>query len=656
MPTSIEIDKISDSGPEDIQNEKEKDIKVFSEGRHPIQNVTSSTEGQEEIFQRRETVKYMVKVNNLPEETQEKLLDTHWEDQIELEELGIEIGLTKIKKIEEETIEEIKAQIKEGKVKPQKVKQDEDVTRKEKLLFISKYFDIKRQLEDIESLFCDSYFLIPSVKSRQTKCKRKIKKLVLENFSVLTKDEDNVTDGDKSKTLEEQKEKEKREELEIEIELKKIRKKEKKIIAEIKEESEKQKKKKKKKKIKPQKAKKDEVVKKEKKVFIRKYKEIKQELANIERNRDLRVFDKKLPQMCPVLRQLQRQLEAKLKRLIRENYTYIDATRKETSVENQRKLEEQNEKEKREQLEIEIELKKIRKNEKKIIAKIKEELKKKKKKNVKPQKAKKDEVVRKEKRSFIRKYKEIKQELANIERNRDLRVFDKKLPQMCPVLWQLQRQLKAKLERLIRENYAYIEATPKETSGENQRKLEEQIEKEKREQLEIEIELQKIRKNEEKTIAEIKEKLEKKKTKKKKVKPQKAKKDEVVRKEKRSFIRKYKKIKQELANLERIKDSRLCKKKWPQLCPVLWLRQKHLEAKLKKLILKNYAYIDDTHNETSLEYQRKLEEQKEKREESEIGIELKKRKNEKRTIAETKEKLKKNKKLKTQKAKKTTKC
>ncbi|XP_068245558.1 chromosome partition protein Smc-like [Palaemon carinicauda] len=498
-----------------------------------------------------------------------------------LEEFKIEIALMKIRAIEEELIEEIKEEIEKGKVKPQKVKKDEDTTKKGKQLFIRKYMDLKRKLEDLEGLkqnlediegqFSDWYSPIPSLKPQQMNYKQKIKKLVREYLHVLIKVEDKVTKEDRSKTPEEMKQ----EEFETEIRLMKIRTNEK-AIAEIK-------KKIKKGKIKLHKVKQDEeVTTEEKQLFLRKYNSIKKELEDIERL----LYD--WPFLLPVMKPRQIMYKHKMDKLIIENFYLLDTDEDKIEDEDkiqtpeidpeeiEIKLKEQRLMEEEENIILKHDLENLRKCEQKRITELKK-------------KVEDGEVIlksenlclpdREKAKKCLEQYHEISGKI------KDLKLWEKTWPQFFSEVRPLRRHWEGKLKELILDNYSYIVCERddpfNETLDEYQRTLEEQKQKEEWEKFQTEIGLMIIRTNE-KAIAEIKKKIKKGKVKLHNVKQD----EEVTTEEKQLFLRKYNSIKKELEDIERLLYD------WPFLLPVMKPRQIMYKQKMDELILENFYLLD----------------------------------------------------------------
>ncbi|XP_068245567.1 trichohyalin-like [Palaemon carinicauda] len=558
--------------------------------------------------------------NETSDEYQRKLEEQKQKE--EWEKLQTEIGLMKIRAIEEELIEEIKEEIEKGKVKPQKVKKDEDTTIKEKQLFIRKYMDLKRKLQDIEGLFSDWYFLIPSLKPQQMKCKQKIKKLVREYLHLLIKVEDKVTKEDRSKTPEEMKQ----EEFETEIRLMKIRTNEK-AIAEIK-------KKIKKGKIKLHKVKQDEeVTTEEKQLFLRKYNSIKKELEDIERL----LYD--WPFLLPVMKPRQIMYKHKMDKLILENFYLLDADEDKIEDEDkiqtpeidpeeiEIKLEEQRLMEEEENIILKHDLENLRKCEQKRITELKK-------------KVEDGEVIlksenlclpdREKAKKCLEQYHEISGKI------KVLKLWEKTWPQFFPVVRPLRRYWEGKLEELILENYSYIVCERddpfNETSDEYQKKLEEQKQKEEWEKLQTEIGLMKIRAIEEELIEEIKEEIEK-----GKVKPQKVKKDEdTTIKEKQLFIRKYMDLKRKLQDIEGLFSD------WYFLIPSLKPQQMKCKQKIKKLVREYLHLLIKVEDKVTKEDRSKTPEEM-KQEEFETEIRLMKIRTNEKAIAEIKKKIKKGK-------------
>ncbi|XP_068244792.1 uncharacterized protein [Palaemon carinicauda] len=130
-----------------------------------------------------------------PEETSEenqRKLQREIEEQKEREkweELEIEKGLMKIREIEKEKLIAIKERIKRKENLPE-VKRSEDVTQREKQLLVREYIGIAEELQFIKLVIIDWPIVIPIMKRREKVYRKRIDRILLENFYVLCADED----------------------------------------------------------------------------------------------------------------------------------------------------------------------------------------------------------------------------------------------------------------------------------------------------------------------------------------------------------------------------------------------------------------------------------------------------------------------------------
>ncbi|XP_068243838.1 golgin subfamily A member 6-like protein 22 [Palaemon carinicauda] len=427
----------------------------------------------------------------------------------------------------------------------------------EKQVFITKYDEIQKQIEDTERRFYDWPFLIPFEIHRLWMFKQKIRKLLQENFYALDTDEDNhktpdVDPEEIERKLQEKRMREEEENLILKQDLDNLRKNEQKRISELKKKVED-----------------GEVIlkgenlslpdRKRARMCLEQYHEISAKI------KDLKLWEKTWPMFLPVVRPLRRHWEGKLEELILENYSYIVCERddpfNETSEEYQRKIEEQKEKEEWEKFQIEIGLMKIRPNEK-AIAEIKKKIKKGK---IKLHKVRQDEGVTKEENQlFLRKYNSIKKELEDIERL----LYD--WPFLIPVMKPRQIMYKQKMDKLILENFYILDTdedkikdedklqTPEIDPEEIKIKLEEQRLMEEEGNIILKHDLENLRKHEQKRISELKKKVED---------------GEVILKSEnlclpdREKARKYLEQYHEISG--KIKDLKLWEKTWPMFLPVV---------------------------------------------------------------------------------------